>query len=501
MCSTSVELYNFHINNPEAKWFCLFCKVKMNKENLPFTLSNSSELVNLNNCDSLDFLNHLPSLETIYEASSFSKYNLPDIDAETPNLVTSKYHTVANFQKLKIEKDFNLFHSNVNGLESKYGTLHAFLNDAKSAMDVIAITETSENNDHGFFKNVSMEGYEPFQTPTFTRKGGTLMYVNSNFNSTERIDLKAQTNDFESVWVEIVNKSSKNIVCGCIYRHPRYDASSFMDYMDSTLSKLSQENKELYIMGDFNIDFLKTDTFQTSTDFYALLSSNGLLPYIIHPTRMVEGQTPSLIENIFSNNMKHLVLAGNIYITFSEHFSQFASVKRSKIDIKKIVMFGRDESNFSTESYRDDVAAQNWQYEPYEPNFLMSDFILRLSGSTDRASPVKKLSPKDIKLRLKPWITPEIRKLICVRDRLFARKKRQPNNQTVVTAYTQARNRVSRMIKKSEKEHYHKYFEDQNNNIKKLGMVCVKLSMLKKAQTFPFPSLTSMARLKLILVL
>ena len=99
---------------------------KMNKENLPFTLSNSSELVNLNNSDSLDFLNHLPSLETIYEASSFSKYNLPDIDAETPNLVTSKYHTVANFQKLKIEKDFNLFHSNVDGLESKYDSLHAF---------------------------------------------------------------------------------------------------------------------------------------------------------------------------------------------------------------------------------------------------------------------------------------------------------------------------------------------------------------------------------------
>ena len=44
---TSVELYNFHINNPEAKWFCLFCKVKMNKENLPFTLSNSSELANI----------------------------------------------------------------------------------------------------------------------------------------------------------------------------------------------------------------------------------------------------------------------------------------------------------------------------------------------------------------------------------------------------------------------------------------------------------------------
>ena len=46
---TSVELYNFHTNNPEAKWFCLFCKVKMNKENLPFTLKSISRVFSFMN--------------------------------------------------------------------------------------------------------------------------------------------------------------------------------------------------------------------------------------------------------------------------------------------------------------------------------------------------------------------------------------------------------------------------------------------------------------------
>ena len=32
-----------------------------------------------------------------------------------------------------------------------------------------------------------------------------------------------QNIDFESGWVEIKNKNSKNIACGCLYRHPRYD--------------------------------------------------------------------------------------------------------------------------------------------------------------------------------------------------------------------------------------------------------------------------------------
>ena len=36
--------------------------------------------------------------------------------------------------------------------------------------------------------------------------------------------------------------------------------------------------------------------------------------------------------------------------------------------------------------------------------------------------------PREVKLRLNPWITPEILKLIRIRDRLFARKKREPEN-------------------------------------------------------------------------
>ena len=122
--------------------------------------------------------------------------------------------------------------------------------------------------------------------------------------------------------------------------------------MDSTLHKLTKEGKEIYLCGDFNIDFLKTDTDKKSIDFYALLNSNGLLPYIIHPSRVVENNVPSLIDNIFSNNLTDIVLTGNIYMQLSEHFSQFASVKRDKIDIHKIVMYGRDWSTYDTDKFR-----------------------------------------------------------------------------------------------------------------------------------------------------
>ena len=57
--------------------------------------------------------------------------------------------------------------------------------------------------------------------------------------------------------------------------------------------------------------------------------------------------------------------------------------------------------------------------------------------------------------------------MINIRNKLFKRKKRQPNNTNVKIVYNLFRNRTFRELKKSKKLYYSKYFEDNNNNIKK----------------------------------
>ena len=47
--------------------------------------------------------------------------------------------------------------------------------------------------------------------------------------------------------------------------------------------------------------------------------------------------------------------------------------------------------------------------------------------------------------------------MLAIRDRLFARKRREPNNGTVEQAYKLARNRVSRKIQHSKKMHEEAY--------------------------------------------
>ena len=465
---TSSEFYNYLMTTDDTvSWHCLYCIFKFNHQNIPFTLSDNSEINKINISDTMRFCEFLPSFEIISETSKFSNFSQNEIDYNLPSNLNTKYYSVYDFQKLKIQKNLNIFHSNVNGLESKFEGLHDFLTGTTVTLDVIAITETSQHNEEFFTSNVSLEGYKPFYTPTNSSKGGTALYVNSNLNVFERNDLKTQNDLFESVWTEITNKRSKNILCGCLYRHPNYDLSEFLIYLESTLKTVSSENKEIYICGDFNIDLLKLNDKTNYLTFYNLLCSYGLLPLIIHPTRVVGSQLPSLIDNIFCNNISDEIISGNIHLTLSEHFSQFASIKREILDTKKINMYVRDYTKFSSIDFYDDVSIQNWNYSMENSSDLFGDFIWKLTGCADRHVPMKKLNAKEVKLKSKPWITNELSKMIRIKNKLFERKKRQSSNENVKQLYNIFRNRVNRELKKSKKTYYTSYFEEHNNNIKK----------------------------------
>ena len=79
--------------------------------------------------------------------------------------------------------------------------------------------------------------------------------------------------------------------------------------------------------------------------------------------------------------------------------------------------------------------------------------------------------------------------MLDLRDRLFARRKREPNNETVDQAYKTARNRVSRKIEKSKKEYQDAYFAEHQNDIKKTWEGLRKLVNMKKSVRFSISQL------------
>ena len=54
--------------------------------------------------------------------------------------------------------------------------------------------------------------------------------------------------------------TGKNIVIGVIYRPPNAKMETFQNAINKILEKIEKENKICYLMGDFNIDSLKSES-------------------------------------------------------------------------------------------------------------------------------------------------------------------------------------------------------------------------------------------------
>ena len=131
------------------------------------------------------------------------------------------------------------------------------------------------------------------------------------------------------------------------------------------------------------------------------------------------------------------------------------------------------------------VTIQNWIYTHNNVHDSFKDFYTKLEGSLSRHAPLKKLTPKEITSRNKPWLSVVILKMIKIRNKVFAKKKRQPNNENHKRLYNLLRNRVNREIKKAKKQYYAEYFANNVNNAKKTWECIRKIVNVKKMTAKP----------------
>ena len=213
---------------------------------------------------------------------------------------------------------------NISSLCRNFDDLHTLLSEINLKFDIIGITETRLKKNSIRNINIHLKGYTIEHTPTEANCGGALLYINNTFNYTVRNDLRIyQKKETESIFIEIINTKGKNIIVGCIYRHPSLNPTEFVDiHIQELLQKMSKEGKTIVLLGDFNIDLLKYDTNKDSTAFLDLMYTNFLLPYVTTPTQ-VTSHSETLIDNIFSNKIVDDLISGNIITTISDHYGQF----------------------------------------------------------------------------------------------------------------------------------------------------------------------------------
>ena len=86
---------------------------------------------------------------------------------------------------------------------------------------------------------------------------------------------------------------------GVVYRPPGTDLGTLNEYISMLLTKLKNEFKTYYLMGDYNVNLLNYNKHRETTEFVDILHSISFAFLINRPTR-INGSSATLID-IFTN--------------------------------------------------------------------------------------------------------------------------------------------------------------------------------------------------------
>ena len=123
------------------------------------------------------------------------------------------------------------------------------------------------------------------------------------------------------------------------------DIDEFNIFFERGMETITADNKEMFLLGDFNVDLLKIDDDNKIDEFYNVICTNHLVLHITLHTRKT-GESATLIDNIFSNNLNfsHAV-SGNLTVSISDHLPQILIVPKENIKVtKKQILFKRDKN-------------------------------------------------------------------------------------------------------------------------------------------------------------
>ena len=119
-----------------------------------------------------------------------------------------------------IGNPFSLFHLNINSFSFHFDELENLKSKSKNDFQIIGISEARLKITQETTTNIQLENFNIEHVPTGSAKGRVLLYIKKAINYKLRPDLTIyKKRELDSVFIEIFQEDSKNIVVGCIYRY------------------------------------------------------------------------------------------------------------------------------------------------------------------------------------------------------------------------------------------------------------------------------------------
>ena len=197
--------------------------------------------------------------------------------------------------------------------------------------------------------------------------------------------------------------------------------------------------------------------------------SHMIQPCILEPTRIVNKQNPSLIDNIFINTIEKDIKSGNLTSKVSDHLPNFIIVSDLLDKLPKTKQKIRNFKNFKLDSFNEDVSniPINLDTNSNNVDSIFSDFHVNFVRNIDKHAPLTTMTLQEMKWKQVPWVNKGIQNLIKIRDTIHRKYLRQKST-FWFNRFKYYRNMIKKLIFSSKKNYYKNYFEKHKSNSKKI---------------------------------
>jgi len=373
-----------------------------------------------------------------------------------------------------------VLHCNTRSLGKNISLLHDILQTIKTLPDIIAISETKINENT--CANLNIPGYFFINTNSKTQAGGVGLYLSTELEFTRRRDLDTSSDGIESCWVELQHRKQKNLVIGCIYRHPKGNRELFHDNLKTQLEELNSKGQEILVLGDINENFMCYNDDKQTSEYLDMILGLGLMPIITKATRITD-HTSSLIDHIYTNTPEKVIKSGICLADISDHLPVFCTMARTLPTSNEPTRYFRDFSHFNKNAFFQDLATVDFKsLITNDVNESMSLIVDNLRTVYDYHAPMRKASKQQRKRLQKPWISNAILVSIKRKQKLFKTHllSKDPRKIKEYKAYSNRLNRIKELAKKN---YLTKKFEMNKYNVKYTWKLIGTLISKKKSNS------------------
>ena len=349
------------------------------------------------------------------------------------------------------ERGLHFVHLNVRSLWNKYDQIRQLLYD--SNISVLGVSESwlTSSFDQGQieipkYSCIRLDRCWSDNNTNIKKGGGVCCYIKNDliYSDSEYANYNISSKNIEIQVLSINQPHLKKMLLLNLYRPPQGNTLLFCDTLHDIIVSLRTvipNDFELFIIGDFNIDFLNP-TSPGYRDIKWFEQRVGLQQLIKIPTRYSTVNT--CIDLIFSN-CKYVMRTGVADVNISDHQAIFITRKNTSKKKTKTKFTGRSYINFDEDLFCERLHQYNWDhlYELDDVNIAWDYFISNVLSTIDNMCPLRSFKIKNLK---DPWISNEILENIHDKDTLLRQAKRTQKENDWKLA-RQARNRLNMDIK------------------------------------------------------